>query len=221
VPSDTRSAHPLTQLQEQMTNLFEQVVNRLPTLWENDLGSLRLWEFNLSETEDEMIVRAELPGFEAHDLDVQLDGNTLIIRAERTQASNDGTRRGDAWTSRSFRRTLTLPQPADPQRVQATYRNGVLELHLPKRAEAKGKRIDIQGPGGSAGPSPSERPIPGTTPAGSSYTAGASYGGLHAGGLSAAEVVGGGIGSDMDNPDITGRGSTADLARRDRAWTDR
>jgi HSP20 family protein len=106
---------------------------------EGEYWPMRTWDLDLNESDDKVRVRAELPGFEPQDLDVQINDNLLTIRAEKKQESEQ------QQEYRSFRRTLTLPRGIDPDKVQASYRNGVLELDIPKIPEARAKRIQIQG----------------------------------------------------------------------------
>jgi HSP20 family protein len=100
---------------------------------------IRTWGLDLDERDDRVRVRAELPGFEPQDLDVQINDDVLTIRAEKKQESEQ------EQEYRSFRRTITLPRGIDPEKVEASYRNGVLTLEMPKAAEARARRIQIQG----------------------------------------------------------------------------
>lgn len=203
-------------------DFFGQLMNRWMTPWqdEGDLG--RLWDLDLDDRENEIVVRAELPGFEPNEIDVQLNDHLLTLQAEHTQENQP---EGGAYERRSssFRRTITLPQGIDAEKAQASYKNGVLEMHLPKTEQAKGRRISVQAQStpslgsekqgspktsSSTSSSSSTTAKAGTAQAASSYSPGSSSGGPHAGGQSAADVQGGGAGGDIDNPDISGRGTT-------------
>ena len=91
----------------------------------------------------EVVVRADAPGFETEDFDIQVSGNQLTIRAEKKQEDKDETN-GFSYSERRLHRSVTLPAGADPDKVEARYRNGVLEVHLPKSPEAQGKRITVK-----------------------------------------------------------------------------
>jgi hypothetical protein len=80
-----------------------------------------------------------VPGFDEKDLDVQLNNDMLTIRAEKKQ-EGEGTQRFS-----SYARSVSLPPGIDASKAQATYRNGVLELHFPRPPEARGRRIPIGG----------------------------------------------------------------------------
>jgi HSP20 family protein len=95
---------------------------------------------DVEETDDEVIVRADAPGFGPGDIDVQVSDNTLKVAAERKA---EGKGKGLNVERRLFR-TVTLPAGVDPGRVEATYRHGVLELRLPKTEQAKWRKIEVK-----------------------------------------------------------------------------
>jgi HSP20 family protein len=134
-----QNEHPLVR----MRNQFDQMFDRLLGGW----GGPGAWDRLLSpgldvdETEKEYVVRAEAPGFEAENFDVQLCGNQLVIRAERKEEELNGN--AQSFGQRQLYRSVTLPGVADLDQAQARYRSGILELHLPKRPEAQGKRIAV------------------------------------------------------------------------------
>ncbi len=111
--------------------------------WEEG-GRSMSWGLDMEETDKEVIIRAEAPGFEAKDFEVHLNGDVLTIQAEHKEAKG---KEGEAEAERRYarlRRTVTLPPGTDAEKVEATYRNGVLELHLPRKPEMLGKRIEVK-----------------------------------------------------------------------------
>jgi HSP20 family protein len=92
----------------------------------------------VKDTKDEFVVRAEAPGFEAKDLDVLLDGIHLVIQGNRKiidkQKNADGTISSDIKLQQIYR-VIELPEPVEAEMVQAEFKNGVLELTLPKAKE--------------------------------------------------------------------------------------
>jgi HSP20 family protein len=141
----TQGTHPLVQLRHQFDDLFDRIAgNWLAPFDEGEMGPMRVWNFDASENDNEIDVKAEMPGFEPSDLDVQLHGNVLSIKAEKQQKTDREERYG------RYERRFTLPQGIDPDKVEASYRNGVLELRIPKTEQAKGKHIEVQGERGSA-----------------------------------------------------------------------
>lgn len=120
---------------------FDTFMDRMMNRWGGPslpaLGSVHFWDIDVDERENEVLVRAEMPGFEPNDLDVRLDNTVLTITAERGKETER--------EYRYFHRTVTLPSGMDADKVQATYRNGMLELRIPRTEEAKPKHIRIQG----------------------------------------------------------------------------
>lgn len=102
---------------------------------------------NVSETENEVVVTAELPGMDEKDLDLSLRGNQLIIRGEKKEEKEE---KGEHYYRKessygSFHRVIPLPMEVDEDKIEATYKKGVLKIRLPKSAEAQKniKKIDI------------------------------------------------------------------------------
>jgi len=91
----------------------------------------------------EIIVRAELPGFEPAEVRVELLGEVLTVEAEHREAA-EKTAEAAERTYAHMRREITLPAGVEAERIEATYRNGVLEIHLPRTPEAVGRRIEVK-----------------------------------------------------------------------------
>jgi HSP20 family protein len=92
-----------------------------------------------------LIVRAELPGVDAKSLDVTVTGDTLVLRGERPAppANERGSYHRQERDYGRFQRALTLPEPVNSAKVVAQYRDGVLELRLPRAESAKPRKIQI------------------------------------------------------------------------------
>ncbi len=130
--------HPLQQLRGEFDTLFNRFFGDWLTPFEGGHG----WGLEVEEKDDLFIVRAEAPGFEPEDFDVQLTGELLTIRAEK-ETKPEGDDKNYAFASRRLQRTVQVPHGTDLEKVEAKYRNGILELHLPKSPEAQGKRITV------------------------------------------------------------------------------
>jgi|SRR5205085_1366938 len=103
------------------------------------------------EDEHSITLRLEAPGIDEKDLDVRIENNTLTVRGERKFNSEEKEENFHRIERRygSFTRSFTLPNTVNPEDVHAGYNNGVLEIKLGKRAEAKPKQIKV-GIGSSA-----------------------------------------------------------------------
>jgi len=101
------------------------------------------WNLTSEENEKEFLFRFELPGFEPPEMKVEVVGDRLTIEAEHRPPEEKSEER----TERSYarvRRTITLPPGANLETAEATYRNGVLEVHVPRAPEALGRRIEVK-----------------------------------------------------------------------------
>jgi HSP20 family protein len=138
--------NPLARFRDEFESLFDRFWAHWPTPFESSFGRGSFWGFDVDDRDNEIVITAEAPGFEADDFDVQISGNLLTISAEKRHESTG--KRGDGHHAErryaSFRRTTTLPAGILADRVEAKYHNGVLELHLPKSEEIKPKRIPVK-----------------------------------------------------------------------------
>jgi HSP20 family protein len=135
----TREEHPLDLFRRDFGSLFDRLWSGWLAPYSQEFGSMRVWDFDVTENDQEVTVRAEIPGFDEKELDVQLSNDVLTIKAEKEEKGKGREQ------FRSYHRTVTLPAGLDAEKVKATYRNGVLELHFPRTEGAKAKRIQIQG----------------------------------------------------------------------------
>jgi HSP20 family protein len=99
---------------------------------------------DVHETEEEYLVKVDLPGVNADDVTVEVNDNVLSISGSRA-ADETGQAQLVERPYGSFVRTLTLPQGVDSDSIEAGYQDGVLELRIPKPAEQKPKKITIGG----------------------------------------------------------------------------
>jgi HSP20 family protein len=130
----------LARLEREMEDMF----GRLPA-WP---WSERGWTFavDMIEHDDEIVLRADLPGLDEKDIEVTVQDGTLTIRGERKEEKEE--KKEDYYYSErsygAFSRTLPLPATVEADKVKATFKKGVLDVHLPKAKEAKGKKIEIK-----------------------------------------------------------------------------
>jgi len=101
---------------------------------------------DLAESDDDVTVKVELPGVDAKDVDLRLEGNVLMIRGEKKEEKEE-KKRSYHYVERqfgSFHRTVQLPGSIDPEKVDATFKDGVLTVTVAKRPGARPKPIDVK-----------------------------------------------------------------------------
>lgn len=110
-------------------------------------GAIGRFALDVTESDAEYAISAELPGVKKDDLTVECADGVLSIRGEKKSEREDKKERGRVLerTYGSFSRALRLPDDADPEKIKATFENGVLQLRVSKRPEAKPKTIAIKG----------------------------------------------------------------------------
>lgn len=101
---------------------------------------------DVAETQEKILVRAEVPGLTQGDIQIEFENGTLTLKGERKL---DKTVEGLTYhrverTYGAFNRSFTLPRTVDPEKISASYRDGVLEIEVPKKEEAKPKQIKIE-----------------------------------------------------------------------------
>ena len=119
-----------------------------PTMFEGEAAAQLKMRIDVTENDKAYTVKADIPGVKKDDIDVQIDGNLVSIRAEtRTEKEERGDGDRVLRSERHYgtvARTFSLGQDVDASRVQAKYADGVLNLELPKKSPADARRISIQ-----------------------------------------------------------------------------
>jgi HSP20 family protein len=136
-----REVDPFTRMRHEFDMLFNRVFGMLPMAYVEEWEK-PVWNLEVVEEGKEIVVRAEAPGFEVADFDVRLTGELLTIVAEHKEAKEKTEKNGRAYVR--LERAVTLPPYADPEKVTAVYRNGVLELRIAKLPEVEGKKIEVK-----------------------------------------------------------------------------
>jgi HSP20 family protein len=131
-----------TTLQEQINRIFGDGLGRT-----GEESNLTPWApaVDIYETENELVVKADLPDVNPQDLDIRVENNILTIRGDRKfekQVHEDNYLRIERAYG-SFSRSFSLANSVNSEAIQADYQNGVLTLSLPKREEAKPKQIKV------------------------------------------------------------------------------
>jgi HSP20 family protein len=123
---------------------FQDTINRLLS----EPSSSRPWAppVDIYETDNELVVKADLPDVKMKDIDIQIENGTLALRGERKFEKEEGSK-GFHRIERSygsFVRYFGVPETVDTENVKAEYNNGVLSIILPKKEIAKPKAIKVQ-----------------------------------------------------------------------------
>ena len=138
----------LHSLQQEMNRLFGSFFDSPATGPGNGgNGGLRQWipAMDLVETKGHFILHADLPGLTEGDVKIEVEDDVLTISGERT-AEHEEQREGYYRIERAsgrFARSLTLPDGIDASSIEATFRNGVLEVRVPKPDERRPQRVSI------------------------------------------------------------------------------
>ena len=135
----------LSTIQSEMNRLFNTFFDT-PT-HSNGITTLRRWvpAMDLVVTDEDYVLRADLPGLSEEDVNIELDENVLTISGERKserEERKEGYYRVER-ASGSFSRSLTLPEGVDAEAIRASFENGVLEVHVPKPEQRKPRKVAI------------------------------------------------------------------------------
>jgi HSP20 family protein len=134
----------LNTIQNEMNRLFNTFFDTpAPTSG----TTLRRWvpAMDLLETEDDFVLRADLPGLSESDVNIELEANVLTVSGERKvehEERKEGYYRVER-ASGSFSRSLTLPEGVDAEAVKASFDRGVLEIRIPKPEQRKPRKVSI------------------------------------------------------------------------------
>ena len=128
---------PIELLRREFAPIFERMFGRWPAFAETE--GLPPYGPEMEDTAEALIVREAVPGFEAKEIEVKISGNLLTVHALRKEKTGETEK---VWGE--LERTVLLPEGVDTEHVEAVYRNGVLEVKLPKLPEAKERRIEVK-----------------------------------------------------------------------------
>ena len=135
----------LLSLQDRMNRLFDESYRGRQAGEDWALGGSWAPAVDIYEQNGNIVLQAELPGLDPKDVDVRVENNVLTLRGQRKleeTVTKDSFHRVERSYG-SFTRSFTLPNVVDTEKIQATYKDGVLRLTLPTKEEAKPKQIVI------------------------------------------------------------------------------
>jgi HSP20 family protein len=141
----------LNTIQSEMNRLFNTFFESQQA-GGNGGSPMRRWipAMDLVETEEDFVLRADLPGVNEKDVSIELEDNVLTISGQR-KAEHEERKEGYYRVERAsgaFSRSLTLPEGVDPESVRASFDRGVLEVRVPKPEERKPRKVSISVGGG-------------------------------------------------------------------------
>ena len=133
-------------------NLLDNFFNEFPTLFRSEFSS-NMKDFapvNVKEYKDAYQLELIAPGFEKNDFKINVENNILTVSVDKTNEvkNDDGNENGEKqirreYSYRSFKRSFTLDDDIDAEKIEAKYVNGVLTLNLPRKAEVKASAKEI------------------------------------------------------------------------------
>jgi len=137
---------------------FSREIDRVFDAFFGQTDQARRWvpPVDLVEAEDHFVLRADLPGLSEGDVNIEVQDGTLTISGER-KAEHEQREKGWYRIERSFgrfSRSLSLPDGVEPDRIQASFSHGVLEVRIPKPEERKPRRIEISSSDGNGNGQP-------------------------------------------------------------------
>ncbi len=139
---------PLADLRYEVNRLFDNFL-REPFEWaERTIGSFGPWQpaVDVAETDEEIVVRAEVPGLKPDDFEITVSGDQLVLSGEKKESQQHSTK-GAYWTeirSGTFRRVIQLPTAVQADKVAAHHEHGIVTMHLPKVPGAVPRRIPVK-----------------------------------------------------------------------------
>ncbi len=133
----------LWNVQRDISRVFDEMWNR-PVSGRRNEGA---WypEVDIEEQSDAFVVNMDVPGMDREELKVTMENNTLVIRGERKQERTEEKQSVHIAERQygTFQRAFSLPQSVDSSKIRASYKEGVLEITLPKAEEARLREISI------------------------------------------------------------------------------
>jgi len=134
-----RVEKPFRWMPEEFSTLFDRLLPEFPLMEETAEWPYG-WGMTMDEKEKEFLVRFEMPGFLPEEVKLEFLGERLTVEAEHKEETEKDKERAYA----RVRRVVTLPPNVDLEKVEALYRHGILEVHLPRKPEAVGRRIEVK-----------------------------------------------------------------------------
>jgi len=136
----------LDRMQKEMNDLASSFGSRRGS-WSSPFSRTGVYPLlNVYDDGESFVIRAEVPGIDPKNLDITVTGDTLTLRGERKarELPEGASYHRRELTSGQFRRSLTLPDQVDSAKVVASYKNGILDILLPRAEQAKLRKIEVK-----------------------------------------------------------------------------
>lgn len=131
----------LSRMRDEFDKVFDRFFQGMPTFWE---GNGWRWGLEVDDQENAVVVRAEAPGFEIGDFDIQVTDNKLILKGAKKVETKNEKEKSHEYREQECYESVTLPPGIDKDKIEAKYLNGVLTVTLPKTAEGKAKKVTVK-----------------------------------------------------------------------------
>lgn len=134
----------LGQMRTDFDRLFDRWFQGWPTFWPEETSDQR-WGMEVKDENGKVVIRAETPGFEAGDFDLQAKGDQLVLHAAKKTEAEEKDRDYQEVRQQEYYRSVSLPSGVVMDKAEASYRNGILTVTIPKKEEAKARKIPVKG----------------------------------------------------------------------------
>jgi HSP20 family protein len=140
-----RPFRELEKMRREMDRLWDSFFEERPRRRGEEIGEW-LPSLDVSETKGDLVVKAEIPGIDPKDIDISLTNDLLTIKGEKKQEKEEKEENYHLIERSygSFTRSIRLPKEVQSDKINASYKNGLLKITLPKSEEAKKKEIKIK-----------------------------------------------------------------------------
>ena len=139
---------PFETMERMFDQMFRDMSEWRENAWDDRFGLGYGLNTNLSEHDDEFVLTVDLPGFETEEIDLRYDDGVLHLSAshEVSEESSTASATHSSMRSRTVSERIPIPREVVAEEIEASYRNGVLEVHLPivEDGEQHGHRIDVE-----------------------------------------------------------------------------
>jgi HSP20 family protein len=132
----------LNRLRQEFDGLWNKFFTEMPALWSAERADHR-WGFDVEDQPDAYVIKAEAPGFSPQDFQLELRGEQLVLQAKKSEKKKGKDE--ESFTATEFYHAMTIPPYVDTDKIDASYKQGVLTVSLPKTPEAQGRKIPVKG----------------------------------------------------------------------------